>query len=411
MSTSRLRSGATQSGAPGRFVSVRLPGRRFPLIAITAAALLFPGAASGATTMGSPLTSAPEKSAFCGSGTFTNTALATGLLKAPFDGVIVRWRLAISTGAGAFAYKLRVLRPAGGKSYTAVGTGPAQLAPLAGANLLTLPTPLPIEAGDIIGVDCPNGAPTPASVTAPSGSTYAFFTTPPLAEGDTKPVANQIPGDEELIAADVVGAPVLTAATPSLGPTAGGTAVTIAGSRLAEVTAVTFGGVPATDVTALSDSEVRATAPPHAAGAADVRAGNVAGQSPTVAAGSFTYVAPPVLGKLSQSHATWRAGGRLATLFARATPRPPLGTVFSFSLNQAEGVSLAFSQKLAGHKRAAPRGTLSLSGHKGQNRVRFQGRVSPKRKLGPGRYRVTVTATNALGKRSAARSLSFTIVR
>jgi hypothetical protein len=53
-------------------------------------------------------------------------------------------------------------------------------------------------------------------------------------------------------------------------------------------------------------------------------------------------------------------------------------------------------------------GTLTLSGHSGTNRIKFQGRLSRTKKLRPGSYTVAVTAT-ASGLKSAARSLSFTI--
>jgi hypothetical protein len=56
-------------------------------------------------------------------------------------------------------------------------------------------------------------------------------------------------------------------------------------------------------------------------------------------------------------------------------------------------------------------GTLALAGHAGSNKVAFQGRLSSSKKLTPGTYTVTVTATNSRGERSAAVSLKFTIVR
>ncbi len=54
--------------------------------------------------------------------------------------------------------------------------------------------------------------------------------------------------------------------------------------------------------------------------------------------------------------------------------------------------------------------TLSATSHSGLNQLAFQGRVSHSKKLRPGCYTMLITATNAAGQRSAARSLSFTIV-
>src|SRR5689334_25289639 len=114
---------------------------RLPLlwIAPAVAALSAPAASGGSVTIGSPLTSAAQV-ASCGPSTFTNTAVGIGTPAAPYDGVIVRWRMKLQAAGGSFTYKLRVIRSAGGSNYTGAGTGPAQTAPSAGVNVLTLPT-------------------------------------------------------------------------------------------------------------------------------------------------------------------------------------------------------------------------------------------------------------------------------
>ncbi len=60
--------------------------------------------------------------------------------------------------------------------------------------------------------------------------------------------------------------PAIAALVPNAGPLAGGTAVTIHGSGLANPTAVTFGGTPATSFTSLTANSIRAVVPPGAAG-------------------------------------------------------------------------------------------------------------------------------------------------
>ncbi len=60
---------------------------------------------------------------------------------------------------------------------------------------------------------------------------------------------------------------------------------------------------------------------------------------------------------------------------------------------------------------AVTRGTLSVSGHSGANNVLFTGRISHADMLKPGRYELTITATNSAGWRSAPVSLSFTIAK
>ena len=135
----------------------------------------------------------------------------------------------------------------------------------------------------------------------------------------------------------------------------------------------------------------------------------------------------PRLTHLAQSHSTWRAGGAGGT-GARTKKHPPLGTTFSFTLDQPARVSLSFARSLRGrtvrgrcvvptkanrHRPACSRrisaATLSIAGHRGVNRLAFRGRVSGSKNLAPGRYTMLVTATNAAGKRSRGQSLGFTI--
>jgi hypothetical protein len=136
----------------------------------------------------------------------------------------------------------------------------------------------------------------------------------------------------------------------------------------------------------------------------------------------------PTLSSVSQLHSRWREGTRQATL-ARSH-RPPVGTRFSFTLNEAAKVGLAFTHRVPGRRvrgrcvapshrnrgrppclRTVTAGTLSFSGHSGRDIVAFQGLLSRTRRLSPGRYTVTITALNAAGQRSSPRSLRFTIVR
>ena len=146
---------------------------------------------------------------------------------------------------------------------------------------------------------------------------------------------------------------------------------------------------------------------------------------PPVAAGPT----PPVVSSASESHRTWREGSALATL-ARARKRPPVGTAFSFTLNEPATVTLTFTQTVPGRKvkgkcvaqtkankrkhscsRTVTRGTLALAGHAGTDKVAFQGRVSRSRKLKPGTYTLTIIASNTAGLRSAPARLTFTIVK
>jgi hypothetical protein len=136
----------------------------------------------------------------------------------------------------------------------------------------------------------------------------------------------------------------------------------------------------------------------------------------------------PVLSGVGQSHAKWRGGTRAAS-FAR-TAKVPVGTTFRLALNEATGVSFTFKRVLAGrkvgrrcvaqtvknrHRRSCTRtisaGALTFAGHPGANALTFQGKLSAGKRLVPGRYTVTILATNSRGQRSAGSTLGFTIVR
>jgi sugar lactone lactonase YvrE len=135
----------------------------------------------------------------------------------------------------------------------------------------------------------------------------------------------------------------------------------------------------------------------------------------------------PLLGGVRQSHSRWREGSALARISRRH--RAPLGTAFSFTLDQSATVTLRFTQRVAGrrqgrrcvapsHRNAKRRrcarvvtvATLSFAAHAGLDKLAFQGRVSRTRKLRPGRYTMLIRATNVAGS-SATRSLTFTVVR
>src|SRR3989441_2434931 len=87
--------------------------------------------------------------------------------------------------------------------------------------------------------------------------------------------------------------PTVTGVCPTSGPTGGGTAITITGTDFDATATVSVGGTAATGVSVVSATQITATTPPHAPGAADVVV-TVGGQSSAASpADVFTYVAPP----------------------------------------------------------------------------------------------------------------------
>ena len=93
--------------------------------------------------------------------------------------------------------------------------------------------------------------------------------------------------------------PVVTSISPTAGPVAGTTSVTITGTGLTGATGVNFGATAGTAVTVVNDSTVTVTSPAHAAGAVDVRVTTPGGQSVTGAGDLFTYTAIPVITSIS----------------------------------------------------------------------------------------------------------------
>ena len=138
---------------------------------------------------------------------------------------------------------------------------------------------------------------------------------------------------------------------------------------------------------------------------------------------SVTYtvvVAHPTVAKLHQSARTWlehhHSGVHL-----------PVGTTFSFSLNQAARVTLRFTRTASGtiaggrcvatsrtpsHGRACTRtvnaGTVTFQAGRGVTAHSFSGHTSAGT-LAPGTYTVSITATGLSGRPSAVVKLRFTI--
>ena len=256
------------------------------------------------------------------------------------------------------------------------------------------------------------------------------------------------------------------------GPSAGGTRITVHGTGFTAASAVGFGGLPGSSLVVRSDSELEVTSPPEPARTVDLQVVTPAGTSAEVAADRYTYLSPgpppscaaqsrsslnasvvPACGEVeavghqpqtsahitpptasvariisdaTQSQRVWREGDKLARISSKR--KQPVGTVYSFALNESAKVSFAFTQQALGRrvagkcvartgethrrpscKRAILRGTLSFAGHAATNRLAFQGAISHTDKLPPGDYKLAIAAINSAGQHSAPITLSFTI--
>ena len=115
---------------------------------------------------------------------------------------------------------------------------------------------------------------------------------------------------------------------------------------------------------------------------------------------TYTVVAlTPTLTRLRQSVATWVEARHAGT-------RLPVGTTFTFSLDQAARVTLRFTRDAGGRTLSA--GTVTLTATAGAGTYRFSGRTSTGR-LAPGTYTLSMTATGASGRTSTIATVRFTI--
>lgn len=99
-------------------------------------------------------------------------------------------------------------------------------------------------------------------------------------QGDLNTASNVAPNIQVLF-------PYINTVTPSTGPQAGGTLVTLIGSNFTDVTTVKFGGVVAS-FSLVNSTQIAATTPPHiVAGIVDVSVGSPFGTA--TKHGGFTY--------------------------------------------------------------------------------------------------------------------------
>jgi len=86
--------------------------------------------------------------------------------------------------------------------------------------------------------------------------------------------------------------PTVSSVVPNIGPTTGGTSVTISGTNFTSVTAIKFGTTAATTYTVNNATQISATSPVATAGTVDVTVTTGGGTSATSSADKFTFEAP-----------------------------------------------------------------------------------------------------------------------
>src|SRR3954447_2070423 len=197
---------------------------------IVAWALLTAANAQAAiVTVGNPLTASFYPNSVGDPATFANFVLpeAGANVTSPVTGTIIRWRI---TGATGGPFRLRVLAPNGGVTYTGAGVSE----PHSPFSTATEPftTNLPISAGELIGLDLPTGSDQIGfAASGGSGAAWGFWV-PPLGEGEMRAGSTGSSDTEIGFNADVQPQPGMSSIGPSSGSISGGTTVVITGHDL-----------------------------------------------------------------------------------------------------------------------------------------------------------------------------------
>lgn len=320
--------------------------------------------------------------------------------------------------AGAYAHRVGANQAQGA---TYVFTRPAAGWPSATTQTAEL-TASDGAAGDVLGLDV---AASGSSIfaTAPlrsiggqtrRGAVYVFAAVPAVAIAEPADGSAYLLG-EKVIASYSCDAGDGATITACAGPVASGSAIDTGspGPHLFTVTATDNAGLRSTQTATYT-----VTAPPPSQSLCPL------GQrgAPPRCQG------PPTISKLRQSHRTWRAGTRLATM--SRTHGVPIGTTFSFTLDQRARLLFAFARHAAGRKvgrrcvaptrgnrarrscaRPVPAGMIALAGRADASKLFFQGRISRARTLKPGVYTLALTAINAADQRSKPHELTFTVAK
>lgn len=201
-------------------------------------------------------------------------------------GLITSWSTASWIPNPEQKLGLKVFRPAGPNTFTAIGQDDRTLTPLA---INTFPVSIPVQAGDLVALHVPSHTESPfnnCKLEDPGQINKFSYFEGNAALGTPTTFTEEYGENARLnVAATVLPPPTITSLTPAAGSVKGGGVVAIAGSNFAQVKSVSFGSTPGTAVSAASESQISATAPASATiGAVPVTV--------TTAAGTVTASTP-----------------------------------------------------------------------------------------------------------------------
>ena len=261
--------------------------RLLVLLALVFSAACATNAQAAIVTVGSPLlgTFAPAPYGGEEGATYTNLSIdepGTNFAASPVDGRIISWSEEASEGP---AIRMSVLRRAGGTSYAAVGKSAPQSIISAGEN--TFPADLPIEKGDLVGLNIDKGD---SLGIIRSFTGRLGYWEPQIDEGIPASIKASEEGVEVGVNVQVQPSPTITGLGTVSGPPSGGTSVLIAGTDFEGASVVRFGSTPASSFTVDAEGQIAAVAPAAATGPVTVSVTTIAGTA--TSSQQFTYQDP-----------------------------------------------------------------------------------------------------------------------
>jgi len=147
----------------------------------------------------------------------------------------------------------------------------------------------------------------------------------------------------------------VSGASPTAGPTSGGTVVTITGTGFQAGASVAFGASNSTAVTVTSSTEIDAISPPASSGTVAITVTNPDGQSTSLPSG-FTYSSGLTLSSISPSTGPV-TGGTTVTILGSGFQS---GASVSFGGIAATSVKLVSSTEIQAVSPVSPAGTVTI---------------------------------------------------
>jgi hypothetical protein len=148
----------------------------------------------------------------------------------------------------------------------------------------------------------------------------------------------------------------ISSASPSQGPTTGGTVVTITGTGFASGATVAFGSIQSTAVTVASSTQINSMSPPGDSGTVGITVNGPNAQSATLPS-AFTYTSGPAVSSVSPNTGPVTGGTTVSILGSGFQT----GATVTFGGIAATSVKLVSPTQIQAVSPVSPAGTVSIS--------------------------------------------------